>query len=283
MKQTISFFLFLLISQYNFSQKRAFVLYNEEGQQIEYDSLLQQIAPVDIVLFGELHNNAIAHWLEYEITKDLYDRRQLTLGAEMLEADNQDELDLYLNDEIDAEELDSLARLWSNYKTDYAPLVNFAKESNIPFIATNIPRRYANQVYKGGFEVLDSLSQEELNWVAPLPIPFEPELPGYQKILTSMGDHGSIELVKAQAIKDATMAHFILNNRKEDSLFLHFNGSWHSDYHDGIFWYLQKYEPDVSIATISTVNQDDISSLEKEFIGRADFIICVDEDVTKTY
>ena len=36
------------------------------------------------------------------------------------------------------------------------PELAFAKENNIPFAATNIPRRYASVVSKGGFEALDT-------------------------------------------------------------------------------------------------------------------------------
>ena len=76
----------------------------------------------------------------------------------MIEADNQDALNLYLQDIIDYAALDTLARLWGNYPTDYAPLVNIAKESNIPFVASNVPRRYARMVHRNGFESLDTLS-----------------------------------------------------------------------------------------------------------------------------
>jgi hypothetical protein len=48
-------------------------------------------------------------------------------------------------------------------------------------------------------------------------------------------------------------------------------------------WYLQKANPALKIATISTVSQKDISKLDKEHLGKADFIICVDEDMTTTY
>jgi|GEM_PF-5646885 len=35
--------------------------------------------------------------------------------------------------------------------------------------------------------------------------------------------------------------------------------------------------------TITTVEQDDIRHLEEKHRDRADFIICVDSDMTKTY
>ena len=245
--------------------------------------MLKTLEEKDMVLFGELHNNPIAHWLQYELTSDLHATRPLILGAEMLEADNQDELDAYLAGTIDYKALDSTARLWNNHKTDYAPLVDFAKDNKLTFVASNVPRRYASMVYKSGFEALDTLSTEEKSWIAPLPILYDPNLPGYQNILKMMGDHGSPTLVMAQAIKDATMAYFILQNYTDGSLFMHYNGAYHSNDHEGIVWYLMQERPDLQYGTISTVMQDDVHNLEEDNKGLADFIICVDSNMTTTY
>ncbi len=280
---TISLSLFTLLA---FAQKdkSPYIIYNKKGKKVAYKKLLKSANNNDIILFGEFHNNPISHWLQLELTKDLQEENDLILGAEMIEADNQTALDMYLKAEIDQKGLDTMARLWNNYDTDYAPLVDFAKENKIPFIGTNIPRRYASMVFKkGGFPALDSLSDLEKTWIAPLPIPFDIDLPQYKKMFEMMGGHGGTDIVKAQAIKDATMAHFILENYTKGSTFLHFNGAFHSDFHEGILWYLQQQKPDLNYMTISTVSQKDISKLEEENIGRADFIICVDEDMTTTY
>jgi hypothetical protein len=97
-----------------------------------------------------------------------------------------------------------------------------------------------------------------------------------------MGDN----LPKAQAIKDATMGYFILKNFSPGSVFFHFNGSYHSDDHEGIVWYLKEYNKrnptDLNILTITSVEQDDLDELEKDNLGKADFIICIPGDMTKT-
>ena len=245
--------------------------------------MLNIIERKDIVLFGELHNNAISHWLQFEVTKDMQQTRNLVLGAEMFEQDNQPAIDLYLQGKLSHKALDSMARLWKNYNTDYAPLVNFAKENNIVFAATNIPRKYASMVAKGGFTVLDTLSVNEKKWMAPLPIAYNAELPGYKNMLTMMPGHGGENLPKAQAAKDATMAHFILQYYKPGSLFIHYNGVYHSENYEGIMWYLKNSQPMLAITTITTVSQKDIHQLSKENKGKADFIICVDDDMTTTY
>lgn len=263
--------------------KPAYTIYNSKGKKVSYTKMVKVLSSKDIILFGELHNNAIAHWLQYEVASDLTNTKPLILGAEMFEADNQEPLNNYLNGEIDQKGLDTLARLWINYATDYAPLVNFARDNKIPFIATNIPRRYASMVYKNGYKILDSLTIQEKAWIAPLPIEFDPELPGYENILKMMGDHGTPELVMAQAIKDATMAHFILKNYSPNSRLLHFNGAYHSNNYEGILWYLKLSAPNYRYATISTVSQDTIDKLLPEHKGLADFIICVDAHMTNTY
>lgn len=277
--------LLVLLSTSLFGQKmEAFKIYNSKGKKVSYKKLLKKIKNKDIVLFGEYHNNPISHWLQYELAEDLLEAGPLALGAEMIETDNQEAMDQYLSGAIDYTGLDTLARLWSNYETDYAPLVDFAKAHQLAFIGTNIPRRYASDVYReGGFEALDKLTDKEKDWVAPLPIAFDPELPQYKNILAMMDGHGSPDLVKAQAIKDATMAYFILKNFQKGTTFLHLNGAYHSDFYEGILWYLKREKADLEYATITTVSQEDIHRLEKENKGRADFIICVDEDMTKTY
>ena len=267
-----------------FSQsKPAYVLYNADGKKVSYGKMIRTLKSKDIVLFGEYHNNPIAHWLQLETVKDLHAQRRLVLGAEMFEADNQEVLDRYLRGEIDAKGLDTLARLWKNYRTDYAPLVNFARDSHLVFVATNIPRRYASMVAKGGFEILNTLTALETSWMAPLPMAYDPELPGYKNMIAMMGGHGGPNLPKAQASKDATMAYFILKYFQPGSLFLHFNGAYHSENYEGILWYLRQQQPDLKYASITMVSQKNVDRLLAEHKGKADFIICVDEDMTTTH
>lgn len=282
----LPFFLWLLMAFTcnSFAQgKPAYKLYNAKGNKVTYKKMLRQISKQEVILFGELHNNAIAHWLQLAVTKDLAKDHSLVLGAEMIETDNQLAINQYLSGQINQQGLDTLARLWPNYPTDYAPLVNWAKENNRPFIATNIPRRYARLVHRHDFQALDTLPPDEKQWIAPLPIPYDSTLPQYENIMTMMGGHGSPTLVKAQAIKDATMAYHIQQHRSDATRFIHFNGAYHSDFYEGINWYLQHYAPNLTIATITTVTQTDIGRLAEEHKGKADFIICVDETVTTTY
>lgn len=261
----------------------AYQLFNSQGKKVSYKRMIRKMSKADIVLFGEHHNNPICHWLQLEVVQDLDSLGSLVIGAEMFERDNEEVLAQYLAGDIDDKALDSLARLWKNYPTDYRPVVDYAKKQGLTFTGTNIPRRYASQVFRGGFEILDTLTAEEKSWIAPLPIAYDANLPGYQHMLTMMEGHSSENLPKAQAVKDATMAHFILEYYRPGQVFLHLNGTYHSDNFEGILWYLKKQRPELRYLTLSTVEQAAISRLDPASTGKADFILVVPENMTKTY
>jgi uncharacterized iron-regulated protein len=284
-KLIILFCLFPLLS---FSQdKPAYKIYNSKGKEVSWKQLIKKSEQSDLVFFGEQHNDPIGHWLELQLTKDLYAAKegQIMLGAEMFESDNQIIMNELLSGMVPIDKFEADTRLWDNYNTDYKPLIDFALENNLQFIASNVPRRYASMVYKGGFEALDSLSETAKSFIAPLPITFDPSIPSYADILKMSMGHGmnSENLAKAQAIKDATMAYNILKYRQDNQTFIHFNGAYHSQNKEGIVWYINKMNPELSIITITTELQEDINEVKEEYLNKADFIILVPEDMTRTY
>lgn len=291
MKTRIILLSIMILSLAMKSDKPAYILYDNDGKAVKYEKLVKSAEDADIIFFGELHNNPVCHWLQLQLTKDLFKAKKenLALGAEMFETDNQLILSEYLSGVIKQRNFESEARLWPNYKTDYKPLVEFAKENNLEFIATNIPRRYASVVHKSGFEGLDSLDSEAKTYFPALPVKYDPELPGYKKMMEMDLGKGmkkgkpNPNLPKAQAIKDATMAYYILKNWCKGEIFLHFNGTYHSDNYEGIVWYLKQENPELKILTISSVQQEDIGLLEEENKGKADFILCIPDDMTTTY
>jgi uncharacterized iron-regulated protein len=258
-------------------------LFDAKGRKLGQSQVVRLVDGADVILFGEQHNSTVAHWLQLVMARELAARGPLVMGAEMIEADDQVTLDRYLRGEIDQAAFDTLARLWKNHRTDYAPLVDLAKAKGLPFGACNVPRRYARAVSRGGFEALDTVPAEQRAWMAPLPIVFDPTLPGYVNMLTMMEGHGTPDMVKAQALKDATMAHFIAVNYRTGARFLHFNGSYHSDRHEGIGWYLRKYRPELKQITIATVTQEQVGRLDKENLGLADIILVVDATFPTSY
>ncbi len=281
----ISFiFSFLVLG---FSQDNpAYVIYNKAGKKVSFAKMEKAILSKKYVFFGEQHNVPIAHWLQFQILESLFEKHKANLvaGSEMFERDNQAIINQYLNSQIDEKNFQDSCRLWINFETDYKPMLDFAKQNYIPWIATNIPRKFASQVFKKGVSSLDSLSIEQRKWICPLPFPLDTSLSQYS-VLSDGEMHMGPNFVRAQAIKDATMAFSIKENLNRNTIFYHLNGAYHSDFHQGILWYLQRYNGAKldEMITISTVSQLDISTLDEENQEKADFIICVPENMTKTH
>lgn len=271
--------------------KAAYQIFDTKGEKTNYSAMLAEAAQADIVLFGELHNNPICHWLQIELTQDLWQKHQdnLCLAAEMFEADNQIILNEYLQGVITLRHLKDEAKVWDNFGTDYQPLLDFAKAHKLPFVASNIPRRYASLVSRQGLEALENLSEEAKKWIAPLPIKTDLSLPAYANMIEMMkgghmgGKMNPENFAYAQAIKDATMAHFILENWQKGKNLIHFNGTYHSDNFESIIWYLKQKKSPLKIVSISSVEQAKIEKLDASHQGKANFILAIPESMTKTY
>jgi len=269
---------------------KAYQFYDQKGKEIKTDKLVRELAKYDVVFFGENHNNSINHWLQLKITEALYEKKngQLILGAEMFERDNQAQLDQYVEGKIDAKALKDSTRLWNNFSTDYKPLVDFAKNKKLKFIATNIPRRYASQTAKEGIESLNALPEKDKVYMAELPIKVTLETPGYPEMKTMMGEHADgtkvMNFISAQAIKDATMAESILKNYESGKTFIHYNGNFHSKEFGGIYWYIRQKNPNLKMAVISVFESEnpELKVPEKEYIP-TNFNLIIPADMTKTY
>jgi len=261
-----------------------YLIYNSDGELTSFEEIIKAAQDSDVVLFGELHDNPMIHWLQLLLTEALdVEGRDLILGAEMFETDDQLPLNEYLSGVINLSKLEGNARVWPNFKTDYLPLVDYAKDNNCKFIATNVPRRYASFVYYNGLDTLEFLSDEAKTFLPPLPILYDGTVGCYVEMLEMSGGHGGDNLPKSQALKDACMAHNISINLPENGIFLHYNGAFHSQNRDGIVWYLRQTNPNLKVLTIDATEQDDISTLDEERVGVADFIITTPINLTKTH
>lgn len=239
----------------------------------------------EYVFFGEYHDNPISHWLQYEIMEDLHKQYgdSLRIGFEMFEQDQQLLLNDFMRGTISDQTFKDSMRLWPNYKTDYQPIIQYAKTNHLFCLADNVPRRFASLLYKKGRSALEALSDLDKSYMCPVDFPVDSTLSQYAALNSGDAHMGGRRMMEAQAFKDATMAHFLLLNKRPGDVFLHLNGAYHSDYDQGILWYIRQKQPEAKIMTISTVTQDNIKKLEKENLGKANFIICVPSTMTSTH
>lgn len=267
-----------------------YVIYDTQNKkEITLKELAESLEPVDIIFFGEEHNDSIAHVLQLELLKALderYDR--VALSMEMLVSDDQLVLNEYLAGLITERNLSKDAVLWGNYE-DYRPMVEYAKEKGLPVLAANAPTRYTNRVTRAGLESLNVLDKSAKRLLAPLPID---TLTGryHEKFTALLGGHegmGNMKIYQSQNLWDATMAFRISEffKRKNVRKILHLNGRFHSDEHLGTVAQLRNYvKRRTSIANISCFPATGSSQPNWDsFTALGDFIILTNPAEPKTF
>ncbi len=291
MKTFAIFFLAFLAVNTAYSQNEkpelnATAFYDSSGVKMTYAEVVNFLESRDVVLFGEHHNSAIIHWVQKRLIEDLSERRDLVLGGEFFERDDQLLIDEFLEGLTPEKNFESEAKLWTNYETDYRPILNFAKKNRLEFIATNVPRRYASFVSKHGLDTLEHFSSDAKVYMASLPIAFSMEIPGYKMMEEMMGGHGtgagSLSFIQAQAIKDATMAESIAKRVSDQTLFVHINGDFHSAGYGGIYWYLKNSNPDLDVVTIKIQTSRDLG-FDDSWKATGDIVLVVPDDFTTTH
>jgi len=292
MKYIVCIGLFLVMLGVAFGQ---YEIFSNTGEKIEtLEALVDRLSKNDVVFFGEIHDDIIAHGLEFEILSRLSGRWEKTaLSLEMLEADGQRSLNSFLDGKISEDEFKQSVSLWGNYDTDYRVMVEFAKLKKIPVIAGNIPRRLAKLVSSNGISAWDKLSKTEKQYL-PRETFFKNDR--YRELfemtmkdnpmMKRMPDVSMDNLYHAQCVKDEKMAESIVDFLKKNPDFKVFviNGSFHSDYHLGTVQKLKLRMPELKIVTISAIPVDDISGINpNEYSEKADFIIFTQKNSSESY
>lgn len=281
------FFIPLLVAAQKNDPASSYRLLDDEGERIGYGGLLERADDADLVFFGELHDDPIGHWLQLRLAKALYERKgdSLRLGAEMFEAPDQLLLNEYLNGTVRMKDLKRTAKLWDNFDTDYRPLLEFARDKGVPFLASNVPRRYASLIMREGRSALDSLDEEAYRYMDE-DFVLDTSLASYKRVMKMGGVHGpkGKRMAMAQALKDATMAERIAERYEEGISFLHFNGSFHSDAHEGIVHYLGERLPEAEVLVISSIRVKELDAPNDMHLDRkGDINLLIPEDMTRTH
>ena len=226
------------------------------GKVLDLEGFFNILMDYNAVFVGEEHGSPVSHRAELTFLTEMAERNTgLVLALEMFERDVQGALDLYLKGGIPEDEFLETARPWPNYREDYRVLIELAKRRGIPVIAANIPRRAAAAV-----AMADEISPEVLGVdCAYLPETFHLDSREYyERFLATLGAMPgrtpmkrlkTEALFKAQVLKDAVMADSLSGFLDRRILFC--CGHFHSDYHLGIPYQLEKNHPEIKIAVIA--------------------------------
>src|SRR5690606_24423200 len=90
------------------AQIQPYQIYTINGKKTSFEKMMKELNKTDVVLFGELHNNAIAHYLQVKVAKTLFENKekQLIIGAEMFERDQAEILQNYVKGNLDEKEFE---------------------------------------------------------------------------------------------------------------------------------------------------------------------------------
>ncbi|NNF56912.1 MAG: ChaN family lipoprotein [Rhodothermaceae bacterium] len=267
-----------------------FAVYTADGTPSNLDAVAAAMANADVVFLGEVHNDPTAHALQRHLLEAAHhaygDSRPVALSLEMFERDAQLVLDEYLAGLIRERDFLAASRPWSNYATDYRPLVEYAKAHGLPVIAANAPGRYVSRMSREGLAALDALSPSARAFLPPLTVaaPSEAYADKFRAEMEGMGAHGgtnhgmpSVEgMLASQNLRDATMAFSLAEHlaRTPGALILHVNGSFHSTSGLGTVEQVAHYAPEARTLVITMQPVDDIHAAP-ELTGDA-FVIQTD-------
>jgi uncharacterized iron-regulated protein len=205
---------------------------------------------------------------------------------EMFERDVQLVIDEYLQGLISEPHFLLSSRPWPNYKTDYRPLVELAKQRQLDVVAANAPRRYVNMVSRNGRDSLNALSAQAKTWLAPLPYP-EPSAAYKDKFNALMSGNNdgpapmtsTANLIYSQSLWDATMGNSVANylDKYKGSLVFQLNGAFHTENRLGTLEQLMNYRPKTKAIVVTMRYVDDVQKFDAtKDKGLGDFVILTD-------
>ncbi|MEA5539507.1 ChaN family lipoprotein [Limnoraphis robusta Tam1] len=131
--------------------------------------ILQNLKSADVVYLGETHDQLKDHLAQLNIIKALYHKNsQIVIGLEMFQRPYQEVLDQYIAGSISETELiekSQYLQRWGFPWKNYAEILRFARQNNIPVLALNTPSEVTRKVAKEG---LESLTDEDKRYIPPL-------------------------------------------------------------------------------------------------------------------
>ena len=285
----LAFVLIMMTTVFSQANPEHYRIYDAEGNPATFEDIVKAIEKTDVVFLGELHDDTVGHALQMQIFKAVFDKyakeRRVTLSLEMFERDVQVVVDEYLKGYISEQHFTAAGRAWGNYKTDYRPLVEFAKENKLDVVAANAPRRYVNMVSRLGRDSLNQLSPDAKRWLAPLP--FGEASDAYAKKFNALmgGMTDSISpnqhnpMLASQTLWDATMAFSVSEYLKQhkNALIVNLNGGFHTENRLGTVEQLFKYNPKARALVVTIRYENDFQSFNKEkHTDLGDFVILTD-------
>lgn len=232
-------------------------LLSPDGTEISIEQLVSQHSDANVFMVGEFHAHPGVHLFQAKLMAHLAAQdTPLALSMEQFTRADQAILSQYVAGEVGEITLTKKTKVWDNYKSDYRPLVEIAKDQSLPVIAANAPRDIVKCIGRQGPQYLDKLPALQRELVAKTidisDSPYRQKFLGNMRGM-SLSDKRIEQMFGAQMAWDATMAESIANhltNNPNHRVF-HIAGRFHIVNGLGTGAELKKLKPQVNIVNIT--------------------------------
>jgi len=275
------------------------IFHGTSGNSAPWSDMLSAAANADVLVIGENHGHPLGLANAAAIWADLAGPNR-ALSMEFLERDVQVHVDDYLSSLTDERTFQTRAfgSAVSN-PPGHLAMINGAKATGSPIIASNAPRRYVRIARLEGYTRLAALGAEQrrlfripdrlpepgtryrrdfdtfLRGSSDLPPDAPPATPPEPP---SPNDEG---MFRSQSLWDWTMAESLTNALEQGHRpVLQVVGRFHSDFDGGLVMALSALRPGVRVLTVSYVNTladgpPDAPRMHESDRDRADFVVYV--------
>lgn len=225
-------------------------------QRFDFANFVEQLSDKRVVLVGEVHDRYEHHLNQLAVLRAMHTQSpQLAIGVEWFQQPFQKALNDWLAGRIDEETLLRQSEYYVRWGYDFRllrPILDFAKQHNLPVIALNAPTEITRQIARSG---IDSLNDTDR---AQIPAVIHPPDRSYLQRLRSIfeqhaqGERQFEYFVSVQRVWEETMAANALSYLKQypDKRMLILLGEGHMQAGGGVPDDLAR---DLAIDSISTV------------------------------
>ncbi|MEM1011985.1 MAG: ChaN family lipoprotein [Planctomycetota bacterium] len=240
------------------------------GDPATMSSIQEQLALVDVVLIGELHDDRAAKLIQRRLTAAALPGPEAggALSLEMLERGRAED--------------DSL-RAWPDQGEGYRRTIRLVRRLGLPVVPANAPREAAAKARVEGLDALEDSRDYE--------VPTEDDralLVGYRErfgeVMRELKGRANAsaattrpgfeidDFFDAQLVWDVTMADSIRTARRQHGRpVVHLSGAFHTDFDGGLTVLLEERD-NLRVMTVSLLPLD-VQRLRPDDVGRADLVI----------
>ena len=259
------------------------VLNSRSAKAERFQTVVDGLAEAQVIVLGEEHDDLLAHRFQVALVEALHqDRPKLVLALEMIERDQQEVLDQYLEGAINAETFVAAVRSSErgrvNFTTHSLPLIDLARGLGIPVIAANAPRSYVRAARIEGYEYLESMPEGTRRlYDIPAQLDAGPYRRRVEELMRSNGavlDRRRVDaFMRAQELWDQTMARSVLRALESGGQpVVLVVGRFHGDFGGGTIRRILDEAPETDLRYVVTIG-DAPSRLRLEDADRADHVL----------